>query len=117
MARPTARHGSRRVRGDDPVRRDARVRRARHGQLRPIRVPPEGRRRSTQRLAHDRAVTEMLALVAALLFVALNGFFVAAEFALVKVRTAQLAASERKGDVRATVAQKIISRLDRYLGV
>src|ERR1700722_14992959 len=59
----------------------------------------------------------MLALVAAILFIALNGFFVAAEFALVKVRTAELEASERKGDRRASVAQQIIARLDRYLGV
>jgi CBS domain containing-hemolysin-like protein len=59
----------------------------------------------------------MLALVAAVLFIALNGFFVAAEFALVKVRTAELEASERKGDRRAQVAQQIIARLDRYLGV
>ncbi len=59
----------------------------------------------------------MLALVAAVLFVALNGFFVAAEFALVKVRTAHLATSEKRGDGRAAVALKIIARLDRYLGV
>lgn len=58
-----------------------------------------------------------LALVAAVLFVALNGFFVAAEFALVKVRTARLESSERKGDGRASVAQTIIARLDRYLAV
>jgi len=59
----------------------------------------------------------MLALAFAVLFVALNGFFVAAEFALVKVRTAQLESSARKGDRRAAVAQQIIARLDRYLAV
>ncbi len=59
----------------------------------------------------------MLALAAALLFIALNGFFVAAEFALVKVRTAPLESSDRRGDRRAPVAQQIIARLDRYLGV
>jgi magnesium and cobalt exporter, CNNM family len=59
----------------------------------------------------------MLALAAAVLFIALNGFFVAAEFALVKVRSAQLEASERRGDRRAAIVQQIIARLDRYLGV
>src|SRR5208282_3616304 len=59
----------------------------------------------------------MLALAAAVLFIALNGFFVAAEFALVKVRAAQLEASERRGDRRAAIVQQIIARLDRYLGV
>jgi CBS domain containing-hemolysin-like protein len=59
----------------------------------------------------------VLGLVAAAMFIALNGFFVAAEFALVKVRATQLDSSERKGDVRAVVAHEIISRLDRYLGV
>jgi CBS domain containing-hemolysin-like protein len=59
----------------------------------------------------------VLAFAAAALFIALNGFFVAAEFALVKVRATQLDSSERKGDVRAVLAQQIIGRLDRYLGV
>jgi CBS domain containing-hemolysin-like protein len=59
----------------------------------------------------------MLALLAAALFVTLNGFFVAAEFALVKVRAAQLESSARKGDGRAAVALEVVARLDRYLGV
>jgi CBS domain containing-hemolysin-like protein len=59
----------------------------------------------------------VLGLAAAALFIALNGFFVAAEFALVKVRATQLDSSERKGDQRAVVAHQIIGRLDRYLGV
>jgi CBS domain containing-hemolysin-like protein len=58
----------------------------------------------------------VLALAAAL-FVALNGFFVAAEFALVKVRATQLDARHRRGDGRASVAQEIVGRLDRYLAV
>jgi CBS domain containing-hemolysin-like protein len=47
----------------------------------------------------------------------LNGFFVAAEFALVKVRATQLHAKVREGDRRAILAHQVISRLDRYLGV
>jgi CBS domain containing-hemolysin-like protein len=58
----------------------------------------------------------VLALAAAL-FVVLNGFFVAAEFALVKVRAVRLDSRQREGDRRAAVAQEIIGRLDRYLAV
>jgi CBS domain containing-hemolysin-like protein len=56
-------------------------------------------------------------LVVALLCVALNGFFVAAEFALVKVRATQLHSRARKGDRKAIVAESIVGRLDRYLSV
>jgi CBS domain containing-hemolysin-like protein len=56
-------------------------------------------------------------LVVAALCVALNGFFVAAEFALVKVRATQLRSRARKGDRKAIVAETIVGRLDRYLSV
>jgi len=56
-------------------------------------------------------------LVVAALCVALNGFFVAAEFALVKVRATQLRSRARKGDRKAIVAESIVGRLDRYLSV
>jgi CBS domain containing-hemolysin-like protein len=56
-------------------------------------------------------------LVVAALCVALNGFFVAAEFALVKVRATQLRSLARKGDRKAIVAESIVGRLDRYLSV
>jgi CBS domain containing-hemolysin-like protein len=56
-------------------------------------------------------------LVVAALCVALNGFFVAAEFALVKVRATQLRSRARKGDRNAIVAESIVGRLDRYLSV
>jgi len=39
------------------------------------------------------------------------------EFALVKVRATQLHDRARKGDRRAVLANQVISRLDRYLGV
>ncbi len=47
--------------------------------------------------------------------VALNGFFVAAEFALVKVRGSQLEALEGEGNRRASVAQQVTGNLDAYL--
>ena len=59
----------------------------------------------------------MIGLALAALFIALNGFFVAAEFALVKVRATQLGPRARRGERRAVVAQHITSRLDRYLSV
>ncbi len=59
----------------------------------------------------------MLGLATAVLFIALNGFFVAAEFALVKVRATQLTSRVRRGEKRAIVASAVISRLDRYLSV
>ncbi len=54
-------------------------------------------------------------LGATLFFVLLNGFFVAAEFALVKARTARIDQLARDGSRSARVARHILSRLDRYL--
>jgi CBS domain containing-hemolysin-like protein len=54
-------------------------------------------------------------LGATLFFVLLNGFFVAAEFALVKVRTARIEALARDGSRSARLAQHIVAHLDRYL--
>ena len=57
----------------------------------------------------------MLALFAALLCVVANGFFVAAEFALAKVRPTSLEALAKEGDVSARRAFEITKRLDAYL--
>jgi len=54
-------------------------------------------------------------LGATLFFVLLNGFFVATEFALVKVRTARIEALVKEGSRRARVVQHILGHLDRYL--
>ena len=59
----------------------------------------------------------MIGLLLAALFIALNGFFVAAEFALVKLRATQLTSRVKKGERRAIVAAEITQRLDRYLSV
>ena len=48
-------------------------------------------------------------------FVMLNGFFVAAEFAIVKVRSTQIEPLAQKGNRRAKIAQEIISHLDASL--
>ncbi|HYM62989.1 MAG TPA: hemolysin family protein [Thermoanaerobaculia bacterium] len=54
-------------------------------------------------------------LVLALLFVLANGFFVAAEFAIIRVRPTQLAERAAEGSGRARVARRITKRLDSYL--
>jgi CBS domain containing-hemolysin-like protein len=51
----------------------------------------------------------------ALILVGLNGFFVAAEFALVKVRPTQIEPHVQAGQRRAKVAQHMIRHLDSYL--
>jgi CBS domain containing-hemolysin-like protein len=57
----------------------------------------------------------LLKLGAIAVLVLLNGFFVAAEFALVKVRGSQLDALKMDGNRRAAVARQVISNLDAYL--
>jgi CBS domain containing-hemolysin-like protein len=54
-------------------------------------------------------------LSATLFFVLLNGFFVAAEFALVKARTTRIDALAAEGGKRALALQHVLSHLDRYL--
>jgi CBS domain containing-hemolysin-like protein len=56
-----------------------------------------------------------LNLIAIVLLVVLNGFFVAAEFALVKVRSSQLDPLIEDGDARAQLARHIVGHLDSYL--
>ena len=58
---------------------------------------------------------EILLLGAALLLVLLNGFFVAAEFAIVKVRSTKIKELAEGGDWRAGVTRNVIAHLDAYL--
>jgi CBS domain containing-hemolysin-like protein len=51
----------------------------------------------------------------ALLLVVLNGFFVLAEFAIVKVRATRLEELAEKGVEKAKLALDVINRLDAYL--
>lgn len=50
-----------------------------------------------------------------LLFVFLNGFFVAAEFAIVKVRSSQLELKAQEGNRFAILSKHIVNHLDAYL--
>ena len=54
-------------------------------------------------------------LLMVVFLVLLNGFFVASEFAIVKVRSTRIAELERQGNKRAKVAGKIVKQLDAYL--
>lgn len=54
-------------------------------------------------------------LLLALFFVIANGFFVAAEFAIVKVRSTQLVELADAGSKRARMARRMVKHLDAYL--
>ncbi len=57
----------------------------------------------------------ILGTLLVIFLVLLNGFFVAAEFAIVKVRETQLIGLVQKGQKRAKIAQKLLRNLDSAL--
>ena len=57
----------------------------------------------------------LLRLSLVLLLVALNAFFVAAEFALVAVRRSRIDALAEEGDAKAITVQRALTHLDRYI--
>lgn len=57
----------------------------------------------------------LIDLIITLIFILLNGFFVAAEFSLVKVRASQLDLKIQKGSSRAKLAKSLLEKLDAYL--
>ncbi|WP_235401238.1 hemolysin family protein [Rubrobacter aplysinae] len=56
-------------------------------------------------------------ILASLLLVALNGLFVAAEFAFVRIRATQVDRMVREGRTSSNLVQTATSRLDQYLAV
>jgi len=54
-------------------------------------------------------------IILTLFLVFLNGFFVAAEFAIVKVRLSQIEIRLRSGSFLAKIAKNIVEHLDAYL--
>jgi CBS domain containing-hemolysin-like protein len=56
-----------------------------------------------------------LSILGVLALIGLNGFFVAAEFALVKVRSTQIETLAKTGASKAQLAQHVIGHLDSYL--
>jgi CBS domain containing-hemolysin-like protein len=63
----------------------------------------------------DSVYSVLLKFLVIAALVALNGFFVAAEFALVKVRRSQLDTLAAEGDPRAATARHVIENLNAYL--
>lgn len=57
----------------------------------------------------------IIELIFTILLIFLNGFFVAAEFALVKVRASQIDLKAQKGSSRAKIARGLVEKLDAYL--
>ena len=60
-------------------------------------------------------MTDLLLVLAALLLVLLNGFFVAAEFGLVKLRQTRVNSIARQGGMRARLLVTVHQHLDTYL--
>jgi CBS domain containing-hemolysin-like protein len=65
----------------------------------------------------DPLLSSFLNLFLALVLVALNGFFVAAEFALVRIRESRIVQLEQEGSARARVVHDSLRDLDAYLSV
>ena len=63
----------------------------------------------------DEFVSTLWRLLAVFGLVFLNGFFVAAEFAIVRIRETQLAPYENRGSKRAKVARRMLKNLDAAL--
>lgn len=63
----------------------------------------------------DSSTDQLLMIILTLVFVALNGFFVLSEFAIVKVRRSKLEELAKKNKSNAKLALKITKSLDTYL--
>ena len=63
----------------------------------------------------DAVILIALKIVAVIFLVFLNGFFVATEFAIVKVRQTQLEPFAARGHRRARMALHLVHHLDAYL--
>ena len=61
------------------------------------------------------AIVLILKVLAVIFLVILNGFFVASEFAIVKIRETQLYTLITKGNRKAKMAQRLVRNLDAYL--
>lgn len=66
-------------------------------------------------MAIDGPAHSTIALFGIILLLGINGFFVLAEFALVRIRKTRLEELAQRGDGRAALALKMVSRIDSYL--
>ena len=60
-------------------------------------------------------MTEALRIIGALVLVGLNGFFVATEFAITRVRLSQVIELEKQGKPGAKAARQAVEQIDAYL--
>jgi CBS domain containing-hemolysin-like protein len=60
-------------------------------------------------------ISSLLGLVAVLVLIAANGFFVAGEFALVKIRVTRINELAEEGNKAAKIIQEQLAHLDRYI--
>ena len=72
---------------------------------------------SYQGVTLEALVFPVLRVLAALLLVALNGLFVAAEFSFVKIRATQVDRLVEEGRASAGLVKEATGRLDAYLAV
>ncbi len=68
-----------------------------------------------ERCPIESSLSSLVKLLGAFLLVLLNGFFVLAEFSLVKIRKTRLEELAQQGNSRAKLALKVVSTLDTYL--
>ncbi|HYF78623.1 MAG TPA: hemolysin family protein [Symbiobacteriaceae bacterium] len=61
------------------------------------------------------SITAMFEIILALFLVFLNGFFVAAEFAIIKVRATRIQQMKEEGNKRALIASEVVTHLDEHL--
>ncbi len=73
------------------------------------------RRRSSSVHRDNNPIMAALETIFVLLLVLANGFFVAAEFSLVKVRLSQIEQLAQQGQWAAKITQRVLGRLDAYL--
>jgi CBS domain containing-hemolysin-like protein len=66
-------------------------------------------------LSGDPAMNNIFMIIVALLLVAVNGFFVAAEFGLVKLRQTRISEIAKTQGCRGRILEKIHAKLDAYL--
>ena len=70
---------------------------------------------SEERCLIDSSLYSLVKVLAALCLVAINGFFVVAEFSLVRVRKTRLEELVNQGNLRAKLTIRIVSAIDTYL--
>lgn len=60
-------------------------------------------------------INTIVNIILLIIFLALTGFFVAAEFAVVKIRKSRIDQLVKEGNKKAIIAKKVVSDLDYYL--